>query len=449
MPNPIHPADPAKEKRIDPPFSSKLFLALALTFSLSAVMANHGAAASLEASADEHYRLAFSAMQNNDCAQMRRETIAAAHLGYDLDPRLLDEWGCRCGELLLPEEKGHWQFSALSISASGLLAAATLDGRVLIFNLLEPGEVSVWETGHPEITAIDLSDDGSLLAVGGGRRVLVRKVKAEQFIWAGNLDAHVSSLRFSPDGQRIAIGMNKLYAPVGESVQMSGFIRSMSLADTTDLVEMSMVPGNPADIAFSTDGKRLVAYCWSAKYSLNTFAWLGIWDAQTGVQELSRPLRTTSSFPAHISRDGRILAYAKLDRKVLARHRITLDDEGRPFDFANFASHGWLRNPANYHAVAYDVFQDTELPIINGPNVLALDPNGEHAVVLTESGEVKREHIGAGEVYNLNLTNISPQDQSRDFAVSFGPGSTLVIGRTEDDLARYGWLPSEISPPPQ
>jgi hypothetical protein len=389
-----------------------------------------------------HYLKALDALKRGDCSRMRRELSRASNLGYALNPSLTEDWGYRCSAPLLDWSKERMEVSALVVSGSGrVAAAASIDGRVFILDLASPDRATIWTPGIEDISTLDVSSDDLKVAAGGGRRVVVRNVRDGRYVWAGDLRSYVSRVRFSPDGKRLAIGMNRLINLPGESLRLAGEIRCMSLSDTSSLVGMGAVPGNPAELAFTKDGKELVGFCWSESYALNTFCWLAVWNPETGRRTDIKPLRSTSQFPAHLSGDARVLVYSGLREEALSSHQRELSREGRPRDLSDMGSLAWLRDPANYRATARDVFNDYEMPIVSGRSILALDGPARRVVVRSGSGKIKVEEIGSGLVYGVSIEG---EDVSKRVFASFGPGNSLVLGSDNIDLARYGWLPSEI-----
>ncbi len=392
--------------------------------------------------ASDHYAKAVMAVRSGECEEFRKELLKAARLGYNLDNDLVEEWGCRCGASVDDGVFYSMGLSSVAVSKSGrTAAAATIDGKIFIFDILSSKVLHHWDTGLSEVVDIDFTKGGRYLAAGGDKKVLIFDIAQKRQKWESVFDSYISRVRFSPDGKNIAVAMNKIVSD-GGAISMTGFIRYVPLSNNKGDVSMRNVPGNPADIAVTADGKRIVAYLWPEKYTYSTTSSLCIWDAKTGGLEICRDLQTSTMYPANLSRDGSVLAYARITDKAFAENKKSLNKKGRIKKTSDLAKSKWLRSPINYVATAHNVFKGNEIPIVGGNYILALDYHGENAVVYNNENKIVYEKIGSGKIFKVGYEAAPNKTGDQPYA-SFGSG-IILTGKTNADLHRFGFSLLEI-----
>lgn len=398
-----------------------------------------------------HFALAEEAVQGGDCDRLRHEFEQSVRLGLAPDRSMVAKWGFICGRPLGDGAFRPQKLSALAVSGSGrIVAAARADGRVLLHDLSSSTSIFTWNTGLSEVSDLDVSPDGALVAVGGDRRVAVLRVDKKKEIWSGDMGAYISRVRFSFDGRGLVIGMNKMSWEGGQDPSLTGMVRYLSLSDPAIMVNMKSVPGNPVGLAITNDGKKVVGFCWPEKYTFHTVSTLLVWNAQTGEVELDRQLRTSPKFNSSLSRDGRILVYSRLAPEVLSKNKRRLDRDGRMRNVQNLklqkaSSWEWLHSSSSYSARAHSVFEGIEVSLLGGLVPLAIDGSGKRVVMLSRSGEPVCEEVGSGNIYKIGLS--SDGGSKRPLAGFSGNGRVLVMGSTNSDLSRFGWLASELGKP--
>lgn len=392
-----------------------------------------------------HYTLAARAAEQGDCVKMRDELGKAASLGWAPDLGQVHKWGYECGAPIEDGVRYSAHLASLTVSAAGDVAvAAGPYGRLFILNLAA-NKAGLWETGLADVKSIDISPDAKLIAVGGDRKVIVKHTSTGKDLWSGELDAYVTRLRFSQRGDYLVVGLNKrMTSGIDRSVRMEGMIRRIAVSDPGMDVSMESVPGNPVDLAITPDGRNIVAICWSRDYTFSTVAWLCSWDAETGQQQFSRRLRTTTGLPARLSRDARVAVYSKIDPSSLLKYQHTLNRKGRIKKVRDVASSSWMRDIANFTATANYVFQDQETPIAGGAEVMALDESGRRAVIKTGADKLMCAEIGTDSLYGIGFHAQLSAEGFEIFAEFGGGGSVLVIGSKNDNLTRFGWLGKEL-----
>ncbi len=426
------------------PFQMIALTALAAALALPAPASSETYARPGQARA--HMAKAAKAAKDGECEVMRSELAEAARHGVSVDPGVAREWGFKCGVPLNDGVYYSMNLTSMSVSESGeAAAAATADGKVFIFDLYESRSVAHWNTGLSEVKSLDFAPDGSMTAAGGDKSVVVFDPRSRREVWRAEMPAFVDQVRFSPDGKALVVGMNKFTGGSDAGINLEGFVSYISLRDPARTVDMKSVSGNPAVLAITADGQRIIGLCWSKRYSFSTVASVRVWDAAQGNLILEREIRSSTMYPAHISRDGKILAYSKLRDEAIDANRKTLDREGRIKDPSKFRTSAWLRDKDSYQAVAQDVFGGGETPIISGKYLLGVDDAGKYAAVIDAKGNALFEEIGVGRVFDVNVES-GALDGAEKPLVSIGSG-VMVFGATNDELQRFGWLRNEIPSP--
>ncbi|GGS19850.1 TIR domain-containing protein [Actinokineospora fastidiosa] len=208
--------------------------------------------------------------RQRDQAVARELATRAAELG-DRDPRL--------ARLL---SLAAWRIAPLPETRAGLLAAAGRPGRAVIES--------------PGATAVAVSPDGRLIAVGGGSVRLwdtaTRRPVGEPFA-AGD----VRTLGFSADGGRLVVG--------SDEVRVYDVATRTAVGSPAPLPEGLPGVGTLRTVAISPDGATIAVG--------ETFGDLGLWDVETGTR-LFAPFETV---PPHIPSAAPVAAFSP-DGKTLA-----------------------------------------------------------------------------------------------------------------------------------
>jgi WD40 repeat protein len=246
------------------------------------------------------------------------------------------------------------------------------------------------------IVAVDLTEDGKIVAAGRGNRVFVYDVASGKELAAlgGHKDI-IQSLRFSPDGKKLAAG-------------------SYEFATVWDLPSDFATPiGEPnrfgphafrvLAIDFSPDGKLMATGGGEPSRSGE----VKIWDVASGnlVRSLDT-LHTDTVFGVRFSPDGAKLATASADKFL----KVIKVEDGK--DLKSFEGH-------THHVLAVDWSGDGKQLVTGGAdNVLK--------VWDFETGEQLRTLQAAGKQVT---------------AVRWVPGKPLVAGASGDSKVKY-WNPN-------
>jgi len=246
------------------------------------------------------------------------------------------------------------------------------------------------------IVAVDLTEDGKLVAAGRGNRVFLYDVASGKEIAAlgGHKDI-IQSLRFSPDGKKLAAGSYEFAtvwdlpsdpaAPIGEPRKFGPHVFRVLAID------------------FSPDGKRMATGGGEPSRSGE----VKIWDVATGnlLRSLDT-LHTDTVFSVRFSPDGAKLATASADKFL----KVIRVEDGK--DLKSFEGH-------THHVLAVDWSGDGKQLVTGGAdNVLK--------VWDFETGEQLRTLQAAGKQVT---------------AVRWVPGKAMVAGASGDSKVKF-WNPN-------
>ena len=246
------------------------------------------------------------------------------------------------------------------------------------------------------ILTVDLTGDGKLVAIGRGNRVLIFEVGSGKQL--ANLGGHrdlIQTVRFSPDGQRLAAG-------------------SFEFATVWDLpADLSRPIGEPKRfgphafrvlaVDFSPDGKSLATGGGEPSRSGE----VKLWDLATGglIRSLDG-LHTDTVFGLRFSPDGLKLATASADRFL----KVARVADGQ--ELKSFEGH-------TNHVLSVDWSGDGKQLVTGGAdNVLK--------VWDFETGDMLRTLVPAGKQVT---------------SVRWVPGRPLVAGASGDSKVKY-WNPN-------
>lgn len=260
-----------------------------------------------------------------------------------------------------------------------------------------PAPVTLGELppGVRPIVAVDLTADGKLVAAGRGNRVCLYEVASGKELAAlgGHRDI-IQSLRFSPDGKKLAAGSYEYAtvwdlpgdpsAPVGEPRQFGPHAFRVLAID------------------FSPDGKLMA----TGGGEPSRTGEVKLWDVATGrlVRSLDA-LHTDTVFGLRFSPDGSKLATASADKFL----KVIRVEDGK--ELKSFEGH-------THHVLAVDWSGDGKQLVTGGADSVL-------KVWDFETGEQLRTLAAAGKQVT---------------AVRWVPGKPLVAGASGDSTVRY-WNP--------
>jgi WD40 repeat protein len=246
------------------------------------------------------------------------------------------------------------------------------------------------------IVAVDLTEDGKLVAAGRGNRVFLYEVASGKELAAlgGHRDI-IQSLRFSPDGKKLAAGSYE-YATVWD-------LPSDFATPIPEPQRFGPHAFRVLAIDFSPDGKLLATGGGEPSRSGE----VKLWDLATG--RLLRSLdglHTDTVLGLRFSPDGAKLATASADRFL----KVIRVEDGK--DLKSFEGH-------THHVLSVDWSGDGKYLVTGGAdNVLKIWD--------FETGEQLRTLQAAGKQVT---------------AVRWVPGRALVAGASGDSKVRY-WNPN-------
>jgi WD40 repeat protein/serine/threonine protein kinase len=186
----------------------------------------------------------------------------------------------------------------LAFSRTGLLASASEDKTVKVWNTTTGQEIWTLRDHLGPVYAVAFSPDGQLLASASGDQVNVWNTTTRALLWT--LPASINpkvpvALAFSPDGGRLA-------GP--------GADNTAKVWDLTSGQEVATLRGHTGQVfsvAFTPDGRRLVTAGWEGTAK--------VWDLTTGAVEVPTPQFSVDDlshapWTVALSADGRQLAVA-------------------------------------------------------------------------------------------------------------------------------------------
>jgi len=165
-----------------------------------------------------------------------------------------------------------------------------LGGKRLLFKFTVPVQLAkdaAWSANEATVAIIqEASANVTVLNCSDGKPLFVL-----------NNGEAVSAIQFSPDGQRLATGLN------------SSGSRVWDLRDGKTLLSLKGHSDKVSVVAFSADSKRLITGGTDKK--------LHLWDSQTGAELLSIVDFKGTVFAAAFSADGSKFATASRDKRVV------------------------------------------------------------------------------------------------------------------------------------
>jgi WD40 repeat protein len=281
--------------------------------------------------------------------------------------------------------RGFTKVTCVTFSGDGnRLAAASMDGTMRLWDAaplaVDAGRGRL-TLEHPlEVSAMDVSHDGSLLASGVGLPEKPDEI-APAFVWKTatgqriqTLPGHavfVFSLAFSPD--------NRFLASVGDDLDRGlNTVKVWDLKSGKEAFQTDPFSGFGTvlfSVAYSPDGRRLVAAGQDKK--------LKVWDAATGRQIGIMGEHDRNVFNLVFSPDGRYLASAGKDGRVKLWDGTRLDQyQDRAREIA--AAGGELADTLAFSAdstrlaVGSSDFTATIWDVEAGTNVLTLPRDPAH-----------------------------------------------------------------------
>ncbi|WP_069470017.1 NACHT and WD repeat domain-containing protein [Candidatus Marithrix sp. Canyon 246] len=229
---------------------------------------------------------------------------------------------------LVPMEhtlKGH-RGSVLSLAFSpdnNLLASASKDGTVRIWNLNTNTEIGRLTQHRGDVLSVAFSPNGKMIATGGEDSTIILW-DAATFKSIGsslkNHDFKVWSVAFSPNGKYLASG---------------SYDTNIIIWNVETMVELGRFEQHKKTVyslAFSPDSKKLV----SASFDKT----LRLWDIEN-LQPIGKPMREHSNLVNGVafSPDGKIFASASDDKTIILWDAETRKPIGKPITWHK----SWIR----------------------------------------------------------------------------------------------------------
>jgi WD40 repeat protein len=321
------------------------------------------------------------------------------------------------GKALMPKEGDPLKRAEIDLFRRWIAAGAEVDASA---------ERPRYDADHPPeyskpatIAAIDVSPDGSLIAVGGvnetllldasaamrGERTVVRRLIG--------LASRVESIRFSPDGARLAV--------TGGLPGEQGELQIWEVATGKLLLSRTATADTLHGVAWTPDGKSLAFG--GADTSLHVVS------AETGEQQIEQGAHSDWVLDAAFSTDGKFVVSGSRDQSL----KLVELASGRLVDNITGVSPGVPSGPI----FAISRHPQKDLVAVGG---------GEGVLRTYMMHRVVERKIGD----DSNLVRVYPTMPGRIFAVAFSPdGKQLAAGSSDqgEGHVRVFAVPDAFLPP--
>jgi WD40 repeat protein/serine/threonine protein kinase len=276
---------------------------------------------------------------------------------------------------------GHW------------LASCGMDRTVRLIDV-ESGEVrATWSDHSQPVCSIAFSRDGRLLASAGGDwasddrgEIIIRELPSGQALYEP-LRCHKGIARavaFSPDSRLLATGGGEYRTPDQEVV-------IWDVATGREVQRFSQLPAGVAGVAFTPDGRRIIASTGSTIVGL---------DVETGRRAFSVTTRDNTAHAFALSPDGRWVVTGGGDRGVTVRDVTT----GRAVrDLSGMLTNSiWVAFNLDGSRLAGTAATDSAIRIwdfVSGQNLIKLSPRSKpNGVAFSPDGRFLASIHGDGTV---------------------------------------------------
>ncbi len=231
------------------------------------------------------------AFRSNSATILHESTNTISSFAVSTDGRLaataesggqLEVWSLESGQQIAAFTKGRNEVLSLALksvarttaatlhnqaeSSVWLLAAGDSGGNVTIYDVLSKDILAHCRGGHYQVYAVAFSPDGTTLASGGRGPVKLWDVATGALLLDIPTGDYITGLDFSPDGSRLAVSSEGIFAPRNVSVWSLDYGRGIQ--------SLRGLSGQISKVCFSADGLRIAAL--SHKWEV------GVWDVASG-----------------------------------------------------------------------------------------------------------------------------------------------------------------------
>ncbi len=244
----------------------------------------------------------------------------AAANGFAIEPPAGNEPRRMREDIAYRRSLGHTRvITALAYTPdSKILIAASLDGKVRLWDAEATKVLRTLDTSSLELYAIAISPDGKLLASAGSwQEIQIWEIATGKLLHTlKGHSAQVAALAFSPDGKLLASG---------------GYDKSIRLWDTGNWKERLKITKGPervTSLAFSPDGERLASGGMTTRtvrgYENGESDHVRIWNSSTG--KIKSELNVQGSNLTYLPDGQSVLAAGfAMQYTPLANGRVAMD----------------------------------------------------------------------------------------------------------------------------
>jgi len=330
---------------------------------------------------------------------------------------------------------------SIAFSNDGRLLAAAhgshgTEGTVRIWDMQQRKEIAVWE--EPKgIYSVHISPDRRLVvySILDDNMVKIRAIESGEEVLKIAMGGAPARVRFSPDGKTFVTATTK------------GSLKLWDAKEGNELKSLASLAFNLQCVAFSRDGKRIVAG--GGPFGEDRFGWAGVWDISSGNQIAEMKDMPDSVLGIAISPDGKLVATAGRDRVArlwraeTGKLVSTLSGHQSVLEWADFSSDGKVLATGSYDHTAklWEVDSGREVATLQGHSGVVMStrfsPDGETLATAGEGGFVRLWNLDSQEQIAVLEPEATIRDaQSAILSIACSPDGSTIASAHQDKTVR-------------
>lgn len=331
---------------------------------------------------------------------------------------------------------------SMAFSSDGRLLAAAhgshgTEGTVRIWDMQQKKEIAAWD--EPKgIYSVHISPDGrlGLYSILDDNLVKIRAIESGEEMLKIAMGGAPARVRFSPDGKTFVTATTK------------GALKLWDAKEGNELKSLASLEFNLQCVAFSRDGKRIVAG--GGPYGEDRFGWAGVWEIATGNQIAEMKDMPDSVLGIAISPDGKLVAtagrdnVARLWRAESGEIVSTLSGHQSSLEWVDFSPDGKMLASASYDSTAklWEVDTGRELATLQVPYsgvVMStrFSPDGKTLATAGQGGIVRLWNVDSHEqTAKLEPEEVIRDAQSAILSIACSPDGSTIASAHQDKTVR-------------